>query len=211
MKKRICSWQYPLNRSLSLSTPPPSHSLGGLLLLIISLLKPEWIPRSGPDERSASELRRHWAINRSKLMLSDDPTACRFDTVAHKDAQALAGWQSLIVFSTDSLTLPFQSRTVGRLHNAFLYSGCFVQHGQVDAPQSPFSSDRDPEIQLMKEPDWSGLCVLPFEVSAVIIHGLWWLLQNVALVFYFLPFCVCYSCSCSSFLCFGCIVFSWTE
>lgn len=38
---------------------PPSYSLGGLLLLIILLLKPERIPGSGPDERSAAELRRH--------------------------------------------------------------------------------------------------------------------------------------------------------
>lgn len=49
-------------------------------------------------------------------------------------------------------------------------SGCFVLRGQVDAPQSPFSSNRAPEIQLMKEPGCSAL--LPFEVSAVIIHGL---------------------------------------
>lgn len=87
------SSKYCSFRGLPLSfVPPPPHSLEGLLLLIILLPKPEWIPGSGPDERSAAELRRHRAVNRSKpMMLSDDPTPCRFDTVAHKEAQALAG------------------------------------------------------------------------------------------------------------------------
>ena len=79
--------------SLSSASPAPSrpHSLEGLLLLIILLLKPEWIPGCGPDERSAAEPHRHRAVIRSKPALSDDPTACRFDTVAHKRAEALAG------------------------------------------------------------------------------------------------------------------------
>lgn len=105
----------PFTHPHSLPKPhPPSYSLGGLLLLIILLLKPERIPGSGPDERSAAELRRHWAVNRSKLMLSDDPTPCCFDTVAHKEAQALAGWQSLIVFFNRYL-YPLLSKSCRRL------------------------------------------------------------------------------------------------
>lgn len=93
----------------TLRSLPLARSLGGLLLLIILLLKPERIPGSGPDERSADELCRHRAVSRSKPILSDAPTPCRFDTVAHKEAEALAGWQSFIAFFNCYLR-PFLSK-----------------------------------------------------------------------------------------------------
>lgn len=74
-------------------TPHPStfilSGVSGLLLLIILLPKPKYIPGCGPDEKSAAALHRHPAVNRSKPMLSDDPMLHGFDTVAHKGAWAL--------------------------------------------------------------------------------------------------------------------------
>lgn len=92
-------------------TPPPrhistqlaaSHYLEGQLLLIIFLVKPEW----GADESSGAELRRHRAISGSKRMFSDDPTPCCFDTVAHKEAEAL-GWMTKFDRTFQMIPLPF--------------------------------------------------------------------------------------------------------
>ena len=99
----------------TLTSLPLGRSLGGLLLLIILLLKPERIPASGPDERSAAKLCRHRAVSRSKPILSDALTPCCFDTVAHKEAEALAGWQSFITFFNWYLH-PFLSKWTGVLN-----------------------------------------------------------------------------------------------
>lgn len=75
-EKKTCGSSSVFSPQWSLWSLPLSHSLRGLLLLIIFLLKPKWILDSGQDERSAAVHHRQRAVSWSKPILSHDPALC---------------------------------------------------------------------------------------------------------------------------------------